>query len=634
MKVSVPWSLSHYIPLNGLHLLYNPLFYNLPENITEINIWDNVKLHKHFNKSKELCKLILKETSKPSITINDIKREHNDFFWRPNQVLTEVLPGDIEFHHTAPFPSLTRPFIFHCESFAPIFFPFAHEGTTDTNKFLMIKEYYSKIFSNSLCLGVFSHIPETLDNITNFFENDLINKKLFKSNIGLSDSLFSLKSFPPKPDINKPYFLFINSANQNANNFFNRGGHIVLRFWEKYIGSGKTGVLIMRCAKPQDILLKNNGVDTIFVKLQSEKTIIWIEQFVSNHEQNLLFNRSHFFLLPSKSLHSVSIMQALRFGAIPLVTDTVGTSLYVDNKTGVILNGVRDTLWIVDKKLGILINTCKNSHDLDSSLVNQMMKNILYLLENNHITTELRNNGIKKSYKDFSGNLFSATFWDKVIDITPKKIFSNTKKSIKKISKILENDMLEKTDLTKAFLSPTQPCPKINILDNIVSEFGGHFYLKNNKGNTDLHSYSCFSNYYNDKYLPMIITNTIHELNGNYFNNDYMLDNKSLLNKNEGFLNKIKHIFKLAYERLYVTCHSLVSKIINISSKKDPITIIENIFEFNIIKYSNKYYVIPLQENIFSYQKYKNSDYPLILSSYSLSKLLKKLFLHVLKTLD
>jgi len=53
INVAVPWSLSHYIPLNGFHPLYRALFDNRPENII-INALDNVELSQILRGNSEL----------------------------------------------------------------------------------------------------------------------------------------------------------------------------------------------------------------------------------------------------------------------------------------------------------------------------------------------------------------------------------------------------------------------------------------------------------------------------------------------------------------------------------------------------------------------------------------------------
>ena len=166
LTVAVPWSLSHYIALNGFHPLYRTLFDQAPSSV-EFHAWDNVKLHNRFSRDIEIRKAVLSaadaaERKSQHLVTGSAASTYQDFFWAPNQALTNELMGDIEFHHTAPFPSLERPFVFHCESFAPIFFPFSQQGSGEFEKTEEIREYYRGLFANPLCLGIFSHIPETV----------------------------------------------------------------------------------------------------------------------------------------------------------------------------------------------------------------------------------------------------------------------------------------------------------------------------------------------------------------------------------------------------------------------------------------------------------------------------------------
>src|SRR6185295_18247521 len=163
ISVAVPWSLSHYIPLNGFHPLYRALFDHAPDNIN-LFAWDNVKLHRRFRSNASLREAVLNKAKAEQhhserLARESIARTYRKYLWPPNHVLTTELIGDIEFHHTAPFPSLKRPFVFHCESFAPVWFPFAHQGTGSLERHEEIREHYQGIFANPLCLGIFSHIP-------------------------------------------------------------------------------------------------------------------------------------------------------------------------------------------------------------------------------------------------------------------------------------------------------------------------------------------------------------------------------------------------------------------------------------------------------------------------------------------
>ena len=124
MSVAVPWNLSHYIPLNGFPPLYRALFDHAPTAI-KLRTWDNVRLYKRLSDDIDIRKLLLhavnteQEQLKTSQS-GTVSRSYREHYWPPNKVFTEELPGEIEFHHTAPFPSFKRPFVLHCESFSPM----------------------------------------------------------------------------------------------------------------------------------------------------------------------------------------------------------------------------------------------------------------------------------------------------------------------------------------------------------------------------------------------------------------------------------------------------------------------------------------------------------------------------------
>ena len=119
MSVAVPWNLSHYIPLNGFPPLYRALFDHAPTAI-KLRTWDNVRLYKRLSDDIDIRKLLLHAVNTEQEQSGTISRSYREHYWPPNKVFTEELPGEIEFHHTAPFPSFKRPFVLHCESFSPM----------------------------------------------------------------------------------------------------------------------------------------------------------------------------------------------------------------------------------------------------------------------------------------------------------------------------------------------------------------------------------------------------------------------------------------------------------------------------------------------------------------------------------
>ena len=359
LTVAVPWSLSQYIPLNGFTPLYKALFDHAPENVS-FSAWDNVKLCRKLRGNVSIQKKLVDRAKREECHLNglaegSIARQYQEYFWPPNQVLTAALAGNIEFYHTAPLPSLKRPFILHCESFAPVFIPFVRGWNGSIGNHEGLREHYREILSHPLCLGIFSHVPETLRAFSLFFSDPVIDSKLFPSRTGLSAEAFLDHDPEQKPPLSRPRFLFINSSNQNVANFFHRGGHLVLRFWKRFTASGRDGLLILRCGKPGDMELRKYGVDVSWVNAEIGRSIIWAQDYLARHEMNSLMANAHFFLLPSASLHSTSLMEAMRAGTIPVVSNTVGTSVYVnDEEHGILLHGMGREPWHKDEATAAL----------------------------------------------------------------------------------------------------------------------------------------------------------------------------------------------------------------------------------------------------------------------------------------
>ena len=91
-SVAMPWSLSHYILLNGFHPLYRALVDHAPEHV-RLNAWDNVKLHKRFSLDFEIRKAVLNAANEAKrIALRSekgvIARTYLDYFWPPNHALT------------------------------------------------------------------------------------------------------------------------------------------------------------------------------------------------------------------------------------------------------------------------------------------------------------------------------------------------------------------------------------------------------------------------------------------------------------------------------------------------------------------------------------------------------------------
>ncbi len=646
LSVVVPWSLSHYIQLNGFHPLYRALFDQAPSDI-ELHAWDNVKLHNRLERDIEMRDIVLRAANEENgklkkLNGKTIEKAYQEYFWPPNRALTDALEGDIEFHHTAPFPSLKRPFVFHCESFAPIFLPFTQQGSGEFKNHEKLRDHYCRIFSNPLCLGIFSHIPETLESLSRFFSNPDIDQKLFKSRIGLSQKSIRTHDIPEKPLLSRPIFLFMNSANQNPKNFFLRGGHIVLRFWKNFITNGHDGLLMLRCAKPSDEEMLDHAVDTSFMKDETGRSIIWAEDYLANHEINALMANAHFFLLPSSSLHSVSIMQAMTLGTIPVITDTVGTASYLaDDEHGIVLHGVRAAIWHTDKNTGVLVDQYCRIQSLDDSLVSQMTNRILSLLGTNDIYQKMRKRMMAHALKKFSGEAFSHDFWSTVLGL-----YKNYKETpshgpiLNKMALSLQDCTFRGDGWTRVFESMTQPMRRIYTGQNNVWELSGAIILVRGNPIMKLNDWSVFARYFNPEAAETTFVNTLDELEGKYLS--FTWESREGVNRKLiGFVSRTL----MPYPELHGFAASMLKKLrryrkflgyrlkSNMKPNNDnsvhPQLVEEGFFDFNVVCLAGEFYAIPRSEGPFEYDKILSKGYNKFFSGTSLSEVKEAIRINV-----
>lgn len=623
MNVAVPWSLSHYIPLNGFHPLYRALFDHAPESV-RLHAWDNVVLSRRLRSDAatraalvERARMLEARVSRGGRT--SVERRYQDYWWPPNRVLTDALPGDIEFHHTAPFPSLERPFVLHCEMFAPLLFPFAHQGTGGFEEVQDLREHYRSILRHPLCLGIWSHIPETLEAIRRFFADPLIDEKLFPSRIGLSARAVPEPGLLKPPSLDCPRFLFMNSAHQNPANFFRRGGHLALRFWKEYVATGRSGRLLLRCSRPCDDALREHGVDVGFVCEQTGRSILWGQDYLANDELNALMASSQFLLLPSASLRSVSIMQAMTLGAVPVVTDTVGTSVYVtDGENGIVLWGMREAIWHEDTKSGLLIDRYDCMPDAEKTLVSQLVSRIDALLEKPEAYRAMRSRMMASARERFSGHAFSDQFWSEVEALyrrhrdtapTPVGMPGRAHDSLRDCA-------LGPEAWGQVFESPTQPVLLINTGHRRVWEFGGAFVLgQGNVQQMRISDWSVLAQYYSSGAPAITFAYTIEELGGRYLEShghrvelaiSVIRGWLSLKLKPYPWLHRQAARVWRGLRRIYA---AVLSWFLPSRSDEDIELIREGLHGYNIIRHGDRYYAILQSEGAFIPAKVEAGGY-------------------------
>ena len=521
ISVAIPWSLTHYIPLNGFHPLYRALFEDKPESIS-LCAWDNVELSARLSADPAFRSRILKEaslsqSSLAATTRSEIEQQYYAHYWHGNHALTRLLPGDIEFHHTAPFPSLSRPFVFHCESFDLFFFPFLNPATLRDSSEL--RRHYLRMLESPLCLGISSHLPGTLNDISNYFRSDTINQKLFESGMGIRGESLPDTVIAEKGSVAEPTMLFLNSANQNPQNFFRRGGHLALRCWQALMQESHSGRLIMRCARPTDDALREHGVDIEWLRRHLQSNILWIENFVSADEIASMMRIAHFMLLPSIALHSVSIMQAMHAGAVPVVSDTAGTDRYViDDKTGIMLRGLRKSLpkEEIAPSVQAVLNT--DNFEYDHILLDQMIERLRQLISSPDQYAALQRYMLSHARHALSGSGFGEKFWGRVNQAYEAytRVHGQRSGPAEDTPAIPHECLIQGTQWSQLFSSSPQPVPRLHAGKGRVTELGGCFIASPGAQALGVHEWSPLAEFSLKNAPHLYFGRTIKGIGGRY----------------------------------------------------------------------------------------------------------------------
>lgn len=635
LNVAIPWNLSHYIPLDGFHPLYRALFDHVPDTV-KLSAWDNVKLYRKFRDDASVRRTVVErvkweEHRHDRSDGSSIAKRYQEYFWPPDHVLTTALKGDLEFHHTAPFPSLKRPFVFHCESFAPVLFPFAQQGSGNIENHEQLKEHYRSIFANPLCLGIFSHVPDTLHALSSFLSDPTIDGKLFSSRMGLSANAFSMDEPEQKPSLSRPRFLFINSANQNSANFFRRGGHLVLRFWKEIVASGRDGLLMLRCTMPDDVELREYGVDVSWVKGEIGRSIVWDQGYLAGHEIQSLMAGAHFVMLPSVALHSVSIMEAMRAGAIPIVTDTVGTSVYVtDEENGIVLRGVRTEVWQKDAVTGILVDHYYRRPELDRFLVEQLTTRICRLLEDHDAYWDMHRRTIVHAQKQFLGRSFAENFWGSVSELytqfrgtsDPTEVASDGLKSA------LSDCTIQNHGWARVFESPSQPMLRIKTEFGMVWELSGAMIQTYGNPRIELNDWSVLAQYCKNDAPPGMYANTLEELEGTYlhpFGGRREGVRRRLVQWISKTLRPFPALYQYAAQVLAVYRRHGGLRFFRPKAVPEIELVRQGVNGYNIIRHRDRYYAILECEGEFSPEKAEADGYSLCYRGDSVGEVLRSI---------
>jgi glycosyltransferase involved in cell wall biosynthesis len=474
MDILAPWSLSTYIPLNGFHPLYRSvarirapdLRIVAPKKLT-FEDFRGLMSRGFFDGKLALPLPDWAIDLDNSLPFDQFLQAHS----AEEILLQSNLSGDVELHHTAPVTGGNRPFVLHCESFLPVFFPFFQQGVElDKTSVGKTRNFYRKLFESNHCLGIVSHVPETLDQISHFFHSDIIDDKLVAMPIGLDPAYIAKDVDKPRGTRN---FVFLNSAHQNQQSFVLRGGISCLKLAIHLLSERSDVKFYFRTKRPADKALVEYGLDVNKLKRFETDRVVWIEQYLPDWALTKLVAKSHFVLLPSANLHSVSVMSGLANGAIPIVTDTIGTDIYVEHMiNGVVIRGVRSEVWHNDEELRIRHDDHRAFKRLEKALTESLIKIVSELLGVPEKIDEMARAGQQAVRQRFNGESFAGRLVDEIR--TRCAITLRTPLS-EKTAGFAEGDRWVEDISEEHFAGPPQPFTRLTLDSACIVQLGKNF---------------------------------------------------------------------------------------------------------------------------------------------------------------
>lgn len=501
LAVAVPWNQSHYIPLSGFHPLYSGLFDPAPFGV-DINGWDNVALQNMLANSDDFRNWLLSGLATQADHQGVL---HISGFGVENRRLTQMLPGDIELFHSAPFPSLTRPFLLHFESLRSLFSPWAAGSDSVEEKLPLIREYYRNLLGGPLCLGVFSHQPTALTALRDFLGSAQMESRLFTTSIGLPAPEIRFECvLLERPSLSLPRFIFVVTSGHETD-FFTCGGHRVLRFWQAFLAGGHSATLTMACERPSPEVLEAAGVDNAFVGRETGHSILWTGSSLA--ELETLMAGSHVFLQPADVLCTFETLRAMSLGCVPVIAAVQGsTTLLLDNRQGLTVGAEPASAkpWEIPKR---------TDHE-DEQIIQELLRRIPELLAP-PLYFALQQAAHQRSMTDFTAKAFAQSFWGRALELYIASK-SPTPPVLKAPPIPLSQYLLDAQGLRLAFSMSAHPRLRINTGLYSVWSQGAYFALLKGCPIMATQDWSVVVQYSQSQVEPMVLANSLPELMGRY----------------------------------------------------------------------------------------------------------------------
>ena len=420
-RLSLPWALPHYRPLNGPHPLVMSFLDGNPgvEPITLERSATVTAAHR------------LAVASQVQVQLQGLSPEaagrYREWLNLNDQLVIEAQGelGDALFLHTTPLYAGSRPWIFHFESFPSLFMPFMFTGET-TGIDLKAQPGFERVrqaLASPQCLRIFSHMRGSLDILTRVFDDPDITHKCHYVPLGIEvpEAGRALAKFDAPGPLR---MLFTNSLHGDPRSFYLRGGHHMLSAY----------IAIRRQLPSLELTVLSSLPPDLFTRFARDDLagVTWLQKRVDDADLETLLFDHHYFALPAAGLHSYSLLRALSHGCVPIVSDAPGYAEYTQGiETSVLpMHGVREQVyraeaagWLSDSYAPFIERSSAYAKQIHDAVLDHAQKSQLKAMAAHNLAHCRQHFGLAASHAAFNRMLDAGLLQTEPVPIAP--VFSS-----------------------------------------------------------------------------------------------------------------------------------------------------------------------------------------------------------------
>ncbi|BAI76801.1 hypothetical protein AZL_f00410 (plasmid) [Azospirillum sp. B510] len=256
------------------------------------------------------------------------------------------------------------------------------------------------------CLAIYSPYQEGQSLLGRFFQSPAIERKTAMVDHLTPDETRS-QAITLRPSSaggrreGGPTLLFTASAVNPSTKFYLRGGVYVLALFRELVERYPDLRLIMRTPLPDTLGLALRDLAVTHPNIRLIETKI---DYASYHD---LFRQSDIFLSPSTGFYMNSTLNAMRYGAVPVLTDTFGCrDMIADGRNGVLVAMPPDAL-VIDADRGAYSQDFRGfmrpDEPGDPALFGRLREAVVGLIENPDRRQELSHQAMDDHARGFPG---------------------------------------------------------------------------------------------------------------------------------------------------------------------------------------------------------------------------------------